>query len=253
MAGGSTPLGGTTDPGASKPRAATHFDETMTATMSTPAASVSFSSDPMAWYQARQRQVNLVGGAVLVVALLAGFLWWWQSNKEAAAATALEQARNVADGPNGLAQSAGLLQRIIDQYSGTDAAQEAVLTLAQVRMINGQHQLAAAALQDFVAAGPRAKYVAPARGLLGGALEGIGRYADAAENYMQASQGADLDALKAQYLVNAARSYQLAGDREKALAALRTVVKDYSKTQLAVEATVRLAEMTGGAEPVATH
>ncbi|HWA41471.1 MAG TPA: tetratricopeptide repeat protein, partial [Gemmatimonadales bacterium] len=212
-----------------------------------------FSSDPMAWFRARQRQVLIVGGAVLLVAAIGGLLWWTQANKEAAAASALEQARAAADGPNGLAQSAGMLQRIIDQYSGTDASQEAVLTLAQVRMINGQHQLAAVALQEFVDKGPRAKYVAPARGLLGGALEGIGRYADAAENYMAASKGADLDVLKAQYLVNAARAYDLAGNREKALEALRTVVKDYAKTQMATEATVRLAELTQGAEPVATH
>ena len=221
--------------------------------MTHPAATADFSSDPMAWFRARQRQVTIVGGAVLLVAAIGGLLWWTQSNKEAAAASALEQARSAADGPNGLAQSAGMLQRIIDQYSGTDASQEAVLTLAQVRMINGQNQLAAVALQEFVDKGPRAKYVAPARGLLGGALEGIGRFADAAENYMAAANGADLDVLKAQYLVNAARAYGLAGNREKELEAYRTVVKDYSKTQLSIEATVRLAELTGGAEPVATH
>ena len=225
----------------------------MTAIMTHPAAAADFSSDPMAWFRARQRQVTIVGGVVLLLGAVGGLLWWTQSNKEAAAADALEQARSTADNPNGLAQSAGMLQRIIDQYSGTDAAQEAVLTLAQVRLINGQHQLAAVALQEFVDKGPRAKYVAPARGLLGGALEGIGRYADAAENYMQASAGADLDVLKAQYLVSAARSYELAGNREKALTALRTVVKDYSKTAMATEATIRLAELTQGAEPVATH
>lgn len=225
----------------------------MTAIMTNAATSASFSADPMAWYRARQRQVLIVGAVVLGVGLVGGLLWWTQSNKEAAAGIALEQARATADDPNGLAQSAGMLQRIVDQYSGTDAAQEAVLTLAQVRMINGQHQLAAAALQDFVDRGPRAKYVAPARGLLGGALEGIGRYADAAENYALASQGADLDVLKAQYLVHAARAYELAGNRDKTLESLRTVVKEYSETQLAVEATVRLAELTKGAEPVATH
>ena len=225
----------------------------MTATMTHPAATTDFSSDPMAWFRARQRQVTIVGGVVLLLGAVGGLLWWTQSNKEQAAANALEQARTAADGPNGLAQSAGMLQKIIDQYGGTDASQEAVLTLAQVRMINGQHQLAAAALQEFVDKGPRAKYVAPAHGLLGGALEGIGRYADAAENYMKASQGADLDVLKAQYLVNAARAYELAGNKEKALEALRVVVKDYAKTSMATEATVRLAELTQGAEPVATH
>ena len=226
----------------------------MTATMSNPLLTpASFSADPMAWFRARQRQVLIVGGLVLGVAAVGGLLWWMQVRKEAYAANALEQARNAAEGQNGLAVSAGMLQRIIDQYQGTDASQEAVLTLAQVRMINGQNQLAAVALQQFVDRGVRPKYQAPAHGLLGGALEGVGKPAEAAENYMQASQAADLDVMKAQYLVNAARAYEIAGNRPKALEALRIVVKDYSKTQLAVEATVRLAELTNGAEPVATH
>ena len=221
--------------------------------MSNPLAPASFNSDPVAWFRARQRQLLIVGGVVLGVAVIGGFLWRLQVNKESYAANALEQARNVADGPNGLAQSAGMLQRIIDQYSGTDAAQEAVLTLAQVRMINGQNQLAAAALQEFIAKGPSAKYAAPAHGLLGGALEETGHAADAATNYLAASKAADVDALKAMYLVSAARAFVVAGDQPKALDALRTVVKDYSKTPSLTEATVRLAELTKGAEPVATH
>ena len=226
----------------------------MTATMSNPLLTpASFSTDPMAWFRARQRQVLIVGALVLGLGAVGGMLWWMQVRKEAYAANALEQARNAAEGPNGLAQSASMLQRIIDQYQGTDASQEAVLTLAQVRMINGQNQLAAVALQEFVNRGVRPKYQAPAHGLLGGALEGVGKPAEAAENYMVASQAADLGVMKAQYLVNAARAYEIAGNREKALGALRTVMKDYGKTPLAVEATVRLAELTKGAEPVATH
>jgi TolA-binding protein len=142
-----------------------------------------------------------------------------------------------------------MLQQIIERYNGTDAAQEAVLTLAQVRLVNGQQQLAATALEAFIASGPRDKFVAPAHGLLAAADEGLGRWADAAENYMAAFRGADLDVLKAQYLVHAARTYELAGQREKGLEQLRLVVKDYSKTPLSVEATIRLSELTKGAEP----
>ena len=231
----------------------THSEETMTATMSNALTSPSFSTDPMAWFRARQRQVLIVGGVILGVGVIGGFLWRLQVNKETFAANALEQARNMADSPNGLGQSASMLQRIIDTYGGTDAAQEAVLTLAQVRMINGQNQLAAAALQDFIKKGPRAKYAAPAYGLLGAALEETGHAAEAAADYMAASKAADVGPLKAQYLVNAARAYLNAGEQPKALDALRTVVKDYDKTPSATEATLRLSELTKGAEPVATH
>jgi tetratricopeptide (TPR) repeat protein len=211
--------------------------------------STSFGSDPMAWFKARQRQVLLVGGSVLAVGLIGGLLWWTQLNKEAAASDALEQARNAIDGSAPLGQSAGALQRIIESYSGTDAAEEAVVTLAQVRMVNGQNQLAATALEEYIRSGPRAKYVAPAHGLLAGAQEGLGKWADAAQNYVTASQAVDLDVLKAQYLVNAARCFQLAGDREKGLEQLRIVAKEYPKTPAASEAIVRLSEATKGVEP----
>ena len=211
--------------------------------------STSFSNDPMAWFRARQRQVLIVGGSILGIGLVGGFLWWSQIRKEAFASNELEKARNSAESPGGMGAAAGMLQQIIERYSGTDASQEAVLTLAQVRMVNGQHQLAATALEEFIASGPRAKFVAPAHGLLASADEGLGRWADAAENYMAAFRGADLDVLKAQYLVNAARTYELAGQREKGLEQLRLVVKEYSKTPLSVEATIRLAELTKGAEP----
>lgn len=225
----------------------------MTAIMSNPATAPAFSSDPMAWFRARQRQLLIAGGVVLGIGVIGGYLWWAQVNKEEFAANALEQARTAADGANGLAASAGMLQRIIEQYNGTDAAQEAVLTLAQVRMINGQDQLAAAALQEFVKQGPRAKYAAPAHGLLGGALENTGHPVEAAQNYLAASQAADVDALRSMYLVDAARAFVLGGDTANGLDALRKVVKDYAKTPSATEAGVRLSEMTKGAEPVATH
>lgn len=209
----------------------------------------SFGSDPMAWLKARQRQVLIVGGSVVAVGLLGGLLWWTQVNKEAAASDALEQARNAIDGSMPLGQSAGALQRIIDSYNGTDAAEEAVVTLAQVRMVNGQNQLAATALEEFIRSSPRSKYLAPAHGLLAGAEEGLGKWAEAAQNYIVASQSADLDVLKAQYLVSAARCFNLAGEREKALEQLRVVAKDFSKTPAAAEAIVRLSEATKGLEP----
>jgi predicted negative regulator of RcsB-dependent stress response len=208
---------------------------------------------PMAWFRAKQRELTIAGAALLGVGAVGGLLYWMQVRKEAAASALLEQARNTADTPSGFGAAASQLQRIIDQFGGTNASQEAVLTLAQIRIINGQNQLAVAALQEFIADGPRAQYRSPAYGLLGGAQEGVGQYAEAATSYSEASAAADLDPLAAQYLIHAARAYELAGDREKSLAALRRVVTEYKDSPFKTEATIRLAESTKGAEPVATH
>jgi predicted negative regulator of RcsB-dependent stress response len=207
----------------------------------------------MAWFRAKQRELTIAGAALLGVGAIGGLLYWMQVRKEAAASMLLEQARNTADTPAGFGAAAGQLQQIIDQFSGTNASQEAVLTLAQIRIINGQNQLAMAALQEFLDDGPRAQYRSPAYGLLGGAQEGIGQYAEAAVSYDEASEAAELDPLAAQYLLHAARAYELAGDREKSLAALRRVLTDHKDSPFKTEATIRLAEATKGAEPVATH
>ena len=107
--------------------------------------------------------------------------------KEQFAARSLNQARAAAEAGN-LPLASSELQRLIETYKGTDAASEAVITLNQVRMVNGQSELAAVGLREFSPASPPAKYLAPAYGLLGAALENSKRWAEAADAFTQASK-----------------------------------------------------------------
>ena len=59
---------------------------------------------------------------------------------------------------------------------------------------------------------PPAKYLAPAYGLLGTALENAKRPAEAADAFRNASKSADLEYLKARYLIDAGAGVQ--GGRE---------------------------------------
>jgi outer membrane protein assembly factor BamD (BamD/ComL family) len=101
------------------------------------------------------------------------------------------ESQSGADGAEAgnLPLASSELQKLIDQYKGTDAATEAVITLNQVRMVNGQSELAVVGLRDFLAASPKLQYRAPAYGLLGAALENSNRYPEAAEAYTNASKG----------------------------------------------------------------
>lgn len=208
----------------------------------------SFSEDPGAWFRAHQRRVTQVSSAVVIVALAGWFTVSWQARKNAAAAAALSLARNVAES-NNLAAAAAQFQQIIERYSGTDAANQAVIALNQVRMINGQYELAAANLRDYLSTRPAARYAASANGLLGAALESSGRFADAGAAYQAASVEADVGYLKADFLLRAGKAYALAGKTDMASAALDTVVVKYRDTPLYTEAAVRLAELTKGALP----
>jgi TolA-binding protein len=200
---------------------------------------------PTAWYRDRWR---LIGAAVFAVFLLGVVVWLVLASgrrKEEFAARSLNQARATAEAGN-LPLASSELQRLIETYRGTDAATEAVITLNQVRMVNGQSELAAVGLRDFLAKNPDRKYLAPANGLLGTALENSKRPAEAAAAFANASKSADLEYLRARYLIDAARAYRAAGKTAEAEAAYREVIQKHPKSSSFTEAQVRLAELTDG-------
>jgi predicted negative regulator of RcsB-dependent stress response len=197
------------------------------------------------WYEAHQRAL-LVALIILVAAAVVGwFIAASGKRKEQFAARSLNQARAAAEAGN-LPLASSELQRLITTYKGTDAAREAVITLNQVRMVNGQNELAAVGLREFLASRPDPKYGAPANGLLGSALENSKHWPEAAAAYMEASKAADVAYLKAKYLVDAGRAYREAGRTEDAARAYRTVLEKHADTPSFTEAQVRLAELTGG-------
>ena len=198
------------------------------------------------WYRDRTRLGLAAGVAVLVVGLLAWFIVTSGQRKEEFAQRSLNQARTAAEAGN-LPLASSELQKVIQTYKGTDAATEAMLTLNQVRMVNGQSELAAVGLRDFLATKPDQKYLAPANGLLGSALENSKHFAEAGAAYQKASETADAGV--PQGPVSGRRRPRLPGRREERGGrrgvpdgASRSIPKSSSFT----EAQVRLAEMTDG-------
>ena len=188
----------------------------------------------------------MVGGTVVaVVAAITWFVVTSGKRKEEFASRSLSQARETAEAGN-LPLASSELQKLIQTYKGTDAANEAVITLNQVRLVNGQGELAAVGLRDFLANKPATKYVAPANGLLGASLENSAKWGDAGDAFSRASAAADVDYLKARYLLDAGRAYTEAGKKDQAAAAYRTIIEKFPKTSSVTEAKVRLAELTGG-------
>jgi outer membrane protein assembly factor BamD (BamD/ComL family) len=197
------------------------------------------------WYQDRQRPIVAALIIVAAIALVAWFVIASGKRKEQFAARSLNQARAAAEAGN-LPLASSELQRLIAAYGGTDAASEAVITLNQVRMVNGQSELAAVGLREFLAKKPAAKYEAPAYGLLAAALENSKRWAEAANAYIQASNAAEVEYLMAKYLVDAGRAFREGGMIEDAARAYRTVMEKYPTSPSVTEAEVRLAELTDG-------
>ena len=206
---------------------------------------VSQATGPTPWYLDRARQLLAGGITLAVIALVAWFVRESSQRKEEFAARSLNQARATAEAGN-LPLASSELQKLIATYKGTDAASEAVITLNQVRMVNGQNELAVVGLREFVATGPAAKYLAPANGLLGAALENSRKYEEAGDAFTAASNAADLEYLRSRYLVDAGRAYRSAGKLDRAAQVYRTVLQKYPKSASFTEAQVRLAELTDG-------
>jgi TolA-binding protein len=202
-------------------------------------------ADATPWYRDRNRQLVAAGIVVAAIGLIVWLLVSSGHRKEEFAARSLNQARAAAEAGN-LPLASSELQKLIRTYSGTEAAQEAVITLNQVRMVNGQSELAAVGLREFLATKPEPKFAAPANGLLGQALENSQKWSDAGDAFTNASKTADLPYLKARYLIDAGRAYREAGKTAEAIAAYREVMQKYPKTSSMTEAQVRLAELTDG-------
>ncbi|MGH7487020.1 MAG: tetratricopeptide repeat protein, partial [bacterium] len=200
---------------------------------------------PAPWYRDRTRLIAAGAIAVALVVLIGWFVMASGKRKEEFAARSLSQARATAEAGN-LPLASSELQKLIQTYKGTDAASEAIITLNQVRLVNGQAELAAVGLRDFLAGNPSKQYLAPASALLGASLENSRKWPDAGDAFMKASASADVDYLRARYLIDAGRCYTEAGKKEEAAQAYRTVIAKYPKSPSMTEAQVRLAEITGG-------
>ncbi len=197
----------------------------------------------VAWVQKNARLLSIVGGVIAVVILGTWFISVSAKRKENFARAQLEQAWSLADQGN-VPQASAELQKVASNYSGTDAASEAVLSLNQTRLVAGQTQLAVDDLRRFIATNPPARFSAPANMLLGGALENLGKPAEAVPAYEAANAAATLDHVKAEALLGVARAARTAGQKDKAVAALRQIIEKYKETAAFPVAEVRLGELT---------
>src|SRR6266480_3168378 len=196
------------------------------------------------WAKAHKKITWWTSGILLVAAGL--FLWTvsTQRRTEEIASRDLQGARFAFENQN-LPLAASELAKVIANYAETNAAAEARILLANVRLLEKQPQQAVTVLKDF-APGAGQAYRAQAFGLLGAAYEDMGQPRQAGEAYENGSAAARLDFLKAQMLSDAGRAWTSAGDTARALAAYRRIVKDFPKEATVTEAKVRMAELTKG-------
>jgi predicted negative regulator of RcsB-dependent stress response len=194
------------------------------------------------WVKSHRQAATYIASILGIGALLFVWNFWSTRSAERSAGARLEQARLAVDSRN-LALAASELSQLVENFAGTHAAEEGTILLAQVRLGQGQSQLAVQGLKTF-AAGASKAYRAQALGLLGAAYENVAHPKDAADAYQHAADAAQFPFLRAQYLSDAGRAWVAAGDTTRAVAAYRAIIALPDTLGSAVEAKVRLGELT---------
>lgn len=199
-----------------------------------------------AWLEKHRKPLGYFVAALAIVAIGGWLLLETGRRKQVAASDSLDRARALYESGN-LPAAASEFQRITQAYRGTDAGYQAELGLNDVRLASGQAQLAVDELRKFAEPGPPPTYASGAWFMMGGALENLKKFAEAAAAYLKAAELAPEDYRKVDGFLAAARAYRVAGKPTEALGVLRGVLSKFPKdTPGIAEAQVRLAELTKG-------
>lgn len=178
---------------------------------------------------------KLVNYAALAILLLVGgyFLYkYMQAGKEEEATAALVQPEYLWE-MDSMRMAIPGLQKVVDDYSGTKAANLAHYYLGTAFMQQDKYQDAIPHLEKFNAGG---SYIfAPKRlGLLGDAYSQLKQYEKAADYYVRAANDNNNEMTTPTYRIKAAQVYlEVLNQPKKALDLYQSVKKDFGNTRVA--------------------
>jgi len=192
------------------------------------------------WMELRQREIGIALLAVFLVAAAGWLFLRWRGARAEGGARALATAQDAYNAGNApLARSE--LTKVISRFSGTPAANEAGILLAQSYYADAKFNEGIKALQPLVSSSD-ALTAANAENLIAAGYEQLGRYAEAATHYEQAGKRATYQTERDGYLASAARAYTAAEQPAAAERIWRTLSQDKT-SDVAAEARVRLGEI----------
>lgn len=193
----------------------------------------------MDWARIHGRKIGL--GVIVLAVIVAGTLLVRSSNekKEMSASRALADAqRSVMSG--NLPLAAADLQKLVQQYGDTRAGTEGRLLLAQVYFQQDKVAEGMKVLEETDASGP---FQASLHALRAAGLEESAKPAEAAAEYLKASQAAQLTSERESYRADAARAYLAANRKDEAVKIWQAMADDPTSA-LNAEAKLRLGELT---------
>ncbi|HEX6057926.1 MAG TPA: tetratricopeptide repeat protein [Gemmatimonadaceae bacterium] len=202
------------------------------------------------WAQLNSRAIVI--GVVVLLLAIAGW-WLYRTNREARVAqaeTALARAgQSLAT--NNVPLAITDLQRVVDGFSGTPAAREAALLLAQLHYGQGEHQKGVEVLQRAADQAEGDGLGAPVHVLIADGQMELQQYEEAARSYLRAAELSPFAMEQANDSASAARAFTAAKNVEAATAIWRALAED-EDSPVRGEAKIRLGELTALAVVPAT-
>ena len=201
------------------------------------------------WYDDNKKRLSTIGGVVIVLVLA---LWFYSNNVRAnneRATTELAKVFSYYDNGQYLIAINGIpernvsgLQSIVDNYGGTTSGNLAKFYLASAYYNSQDFDKALEYFKDYSGGNPLLEISAIAGA--GACLEAKGEHMKAAENFEKAALKNSDDPNAADNLVNAARNFGKAGEKEHAVELLKKVKKDYPSSTAARDVERYIAEVS---------
>lgn len=192
------------------------------------------------------RSLAIGVGAGLFVAI--GFLFWQNSQavNDKAASILVTQAYDEMAG-NQLDAAAGRLTDVLSRYGGTKSGTRARLLLGNLELVRGNAAAAATHYDTFLSrTGPSDYLWSGGQRGKAASLENQSKFAEAAQAYEKLLSAPLGPEEQARALYDAARAWSQAGTRDKALAALDRVAKEFPTSRIATNAKLFRGEVAGG-------
>lgn len=196
----------------------------------------------MGWLSLNSKQALMILGALALV--VAG--WWFYSRSQALKAEKSEKAyyqalQSIGSGNTPLAVSD--LKKLSVRYSGTRAATQGSIALAQLLYEDGKYAEGIAELDKVDEGAARKAFMGSALHRLKAAgLEQQAKLVDAAAEYGKAAEAATFPADRSLFRGDQARALTAAGKRAEAKAIWAELALD-EQSAVAAEAKVRLGEL----------
>ena len=172
---------------------------------------------------------GVLAGLVVLVLGIAGYIYYQNQQAEAAAQALAPVQSTYAAGEYEAALGAGEgqagLLEVIEEYGSTPAGNLARLLAADAYFNLEQYDQALEMLEEYEA--EENLYGAGARALEAAIYENREDFEQAAELYLEAAEIYPTEQSAPQYLINAGRNFETAGNYEEALEAYRRIEEEY--------------------------